>query len=354
MELWSKLKTLGYFAIEELMEDGATEGLRLEFKRKTSPDRQGLSDDDKRGLGESYSGMSNAVGGIVLFGVASKKGPDGLDVGSEPQNLSDVQSLANCIETLGRDLLSPANHDLEVISIARPSTTCGIVAIRIGASADRPHMSMAPGHQKYFQRTLDSNRPMLDFQVRDMLRLKSVPRLTIGYDFGRYLGHSGKEYTALVLNVINVGQVTARDTYLVIDASEPALHRVTPVEANFEVMLQSIPGVRAFHSLSGHPLHPGMSMPAVRILCVSKRFQSEGETHISFGGDADSALRPARECSLKLTLKVGSEDAPSRTANLVIGPTELVKAMDASVLGARFVPGRVIDDSEYIRDVASR
>jgi len=43
------------------------EGQRLEFKRKSNPDRPDLNADDRKNLGESLSAFSNAEDGVVLW-----------------------------------------------------------------------------------------------------------------------------------------------------------------------------------------------------------------------------------------------------------------------------------------------
>jgi hypothetical protein len=71
--------------IEDLFTLQIPEGQRLEFKRKSDPDRADLNADDKKSLGESLSAFSNAEGGVILFGIEDKRGTDGLDYAKNAQ-----------------------------------------------------------------------------------------------------------------------------------------------------------------------------------------------------------------------------------------------------------------------------
>lgn len=187
MAQWDDLVARGEAALEELIRQQMPEGQRLEFKRKSNPERADLNSDDRKNLGESLSAFSNSGGGIVLWGVVDERGADGLDYAKGYQPLAELELVAGKLASLVPEYLSPPNPNVEVLSIplkATPNT--GVVAIRIGASDLRPHMSTAPDHRGYYQRVQSVNQPMVDFQVRDMLRVNTTPRLVLGYH-----AHSG-------------------------------------------------------------------------------------------------------------------------------------------------------------------
>jgi predicted HTH transcriptional regulator len=85
------------------------EGQRLEFKRKSNPDRPDLNADDRKNLGESLSAFSNAEDGVVLWGIMDERGADGLDYAKEPQPLVDPQLIAGKFASLVAEYLSPPN-----------------------------------------------------------------------------------------------------------------------------------------------------------------------------------------------------------------------------------------------------
>ena len=152
MDIWSELEANGYAAVQLLQSQQISEGLQLEFKSKAIPDSDALSKEDRRGLGASLSAMSNAIGGVLVLGIVTEKGPDDLDIVKDVQDLPNVTALARRVEALLPELLTPPNNDIHVRAVEKQDTTTGVVAIRIGASAHRPHMSLAPGHQRYYQR----------------------------------------------------------------------------------------------------------------------------------------------------------------------------------------------------------
>jgi hypothetical protein len=66
-------------------------GRWVEFKRKSNPQRPDLNADDRKNLVESLPALSNAEGGVVLWGIINERGPDGLDYAKEAQPLVDPQ-----------------------------------------------------------------------------------------------------------------------------------------------------------------------------------------------------------------------------------------------------------------------
>jgi hypothetical protein len=261
-DLWTELTERGQAAVQELCTTKAEEGQRLEFKRKTSPEREGLTDDDKRGLGETLSAMSNAEGGILLFGMASEKGRGGNDSAKMPQPIANVAALAGKIKTLVSEFLSPPNPDVEILPVCCNTDGSGLVAIRIGQSDFRPHMSMAPSHQKYFLRTQSSNRPMVDFQIRDMLRINTAPRLALGYQLvpGMLIGDIHQ--ASLVLTLINNGRMSANQPYLIVHPGT-TLHPTGPASEIFRPFPLSDRHSKGFQGSDRFAIHPGYEVPAV-------------------------------------------------------------------------------------------
>ena len=200
---------------------------------------------------------------------------------------------------------------------------------------------------------------MLDFQVRDMLRIKTTPQLALGYDFEQHLSSSGRSYASLTLTMANVGPVSALHTYLIVSAPHTyliasghkhQLHRITVVEDAYRKMHYSADhDARAFHSKPDQLLHPGMSMPVVRMTAHVGRVNPDGgETDISFGGEA--AMHKARDCSLKLAIAFGCEDMPVRKAEFTVSGSELEDMADAIYRGTRRVKGRMVVDEEYLAE----
>lgn len=328
MDLWLELTETGYSAVERLLSLNASEGLRLEFKRKVSPANLGLADDDKRGLGESLSGMSNATGGVILFGIIDRKGADGLDIAHEAQHLTEVRTLSNRIEAYVRDVLSPPNPNVTVMPIERPGSTDGIVAIHVSASEDRPHMSMAPKHTRYYQRALDCNLPMLDYQVRDMLCIRSSPRLLVGYllrsgvTVGNSLGKIHKSILALTLT--NAGRVSAKQPYILV-RSESSLRPSGPVANYYSEIATTRSGARSFQGGNQITLHPDQETPVVGFALHVQKI--DGECHLSVGNDIWQRWDDFG--GVEMSIAIGCEDTPARDVRFQIGASELEQMAEA-------------------------
>jgi len=78
MDLWADIQTRGYAALRDLL-GNAEESQSLEFKTKADPTSGKFGKDDKENLGKSLSGLSNAVGGLLIWGIDTKK--DGKETG---------------------------------------------------------------------------------------------------------------------------------------------------------------------------------------------------------------------------------------------------------------------------------
>lgn len=325
---WEELKARGYAAIDNLRD--TPESLTLEFKRKASPEGLGLSGDDRKGIAETLSGMSNAVGGVLLFGIIGRKDGD-LDVAEAAQDLCEVEVLAGRIRALCSEVLTPINNDVEVLPLAQPGTETGVVAVRIGRSENRPHMSTAKDHRRYYLRTVGANLPMLDYQIRDMLRIQTAPQPELAYRFEKYVGYSGTEYLSITLLIENTGRVSAMHAYVLVRTSDH-VHRVTAVDNSFQPFEHADLHLRSFRSMSDQIIHPGMMVPAVRILAQVRRERPEGETEITFGS---ANYAKAVDSELKATIALGCENCPLVEYALTLGGSELEIAGDLAFLGHR-------------------
>lgn len=327
--IWDELKTKGYAAIGGLL--GRSEGLTLEFKRKSSPERPGLSDDDRKGIAETLSGMSNAVGGVLFFGITCRK-EDNLDVADTAQDIVDVLAVAERIRALSREILTPVNHDVEVLPLERPATSTGVVAIRIGPSDNRPHMSVAKHHRRYYLRTVDANMQMLDYQVRDMLRIQTVPRLLLKSCFEKYTGQSGTEYLSITLLMENAGRVSARHVHLAVRAS-PQIHRIYAADTYFQAIQNPDQSVRCFRMSPDDIIHPGMTARAVRILAKIKKDDITGRTEFTLGSEDYSESYSTELCA---NFKIFCEDCPLIEFDLTLDGNELGRAVDLFLSGPRY------------------
>ncbi|WP_193370173.1 AlbA family DNA-binding domain-containing protein [Pelagibius marinus] len=179
--IFDRLKENGEVALQELISESFEEGLGLEFKCKDDPSKPELSKNDRKNLGAVLSGFSNADGGTVVFGIETTK-VDGIDVAAGVTPISKIDRFRALVDALIGEILRPENPDIETLAIpAAAGSDSGFLAIRIGKSESRPHMSLAPDHQKYFRRGVDSTRAMDHSQVRDMMLAPKQAQLDVSW-----------------------------------------------------------------------------------------------------------------------------------------------------------------------------
>ncbi|WP_422367893.1 helix-turn-helix domain-containing protein [Pelagibius sp.] len=179
---FNELKDRGEELLLELIANAHQESFGLEFKQKEDPRTSNLSKNDRRNLGAALSASSNADGGVIIFGVGTKK-DEGIDVAVEALPIADIGRFEASITSLIGEYLRPENPSIATLAI--PSTNengAGYLAIQIGKSEMRPHMSMAPDHQKYFRRGVDSTRAMDHSEIRDMMMAPREARLSVSLE----------------------------------------------------------------------------------------------------------------------------------------------------------------------------
>src|SRR4051812_824302 len=77
--------------IESFVDDAQEEHLSLEFKTLGGPELK--SGGDKKHLAEALSGFANSSGGVVVWGIGTKKGVSGNDTASSKAPIPNVAML---------------------------------------------------------------------------------------------------------------------------------------------------------------------------------------------------------------------------------------------------------------------
>ena len=333
MALWKQLQQDGEGAVRSLCEERAQEGQQLEFKRKRNRERAELEEDDRKGLGESLSGFSNATGGIVLFGIISEKGPDGFDAAREPQLLANIGTIASKIRSLIPEYLSPPNPDIEVLPIlfAEPSGA-GIIAIRVGASNLRPHMSLAPSHRRYYQRVEASNLSLVHYQVRDLFLVGSAPFLNLRYCFEDAGGNAASRTCGLVLRIANDGPVSAKGAYLSIPRSASG-NQLTIINA-YGTLLQT-PTVSGqgylFRAPPGLSVHPEMEIAALQVGFQMRKRDGE-QFEITLPGESGK-FHSIDKAEFMVRASIGCDDLPRKDFEIRLRQQQLEEVTKKIWLG---------------------
>lgn len=334
MELWNDLVKRGVSAVTELKNESVGESQQLEFKRKQKPDRIDLDSDDKKNFGRALSAFSNATGGIVIWGIGTSDREDE-KVASDLAPIADARRFAQMLEGLVPQYLSPPNLDVRLLPIAEPNGD-GYVAVRIGTSDARPHMSTAPGHHTYYLRVGATTLPMVDFQVRDMLRIKTAPKLGVAYSFTLRSSTGGMRRVYMALSVYNDGKVSARHAYLLAKHFSGAEFR--EIAGNSNPFRYADSGWLGYEAAA--IIHPGLVIPLVN-LQFDVQHDNKRQTCIRFGSDG-GFQRIEDTTGLTIEIRVGCEDLSAREIKVELSNVDLENIADHFLKGSsRPIGGRV-------------
>lgn len=148
----------------------------LEFKEKSDSRVPDLGKDDKRNFSKALSAFSNAEGGILVWGIRTKRLPDnGGDVAWSIKPIMRVNEMAERLRSCLLDILMPQNPGVRIEAIANRLGN-GYVKCLIPASENPPHRAMA-ADREYWAR-LDGRSVRLDhYMIRDMMLRHEYPVL---------------------------------------------------------------------------------------------------------------------------------------------------------------------------------
>jgi len=134
---WSK--------IEELINEGESEGLYIECK---SPTRPTLDKDKKIKLAQAISGFSNTGGGIIIWGVSTTKHEhSSLDILSQIEEIGNCDNFARQINGIILTLTTPSvtNSKTKTIKKSKKNSR-GIIVTYIPKSGGDPIQSNKDNH----------------------------------------------------------------------------------------------------------------------------------------------------------------------------------------------------------------
>lgn len=327
---WQNLVRNGEVGIELLCGQKMPETQHLEFKSKANNSSPQLGKEDRRNLGAALSGFSNAVGGVLIWGIEPAKNPDGETTAGKPAPIQQIDQFTENVAGCIAEYLSPPNPNIELHKIPSTTPTSGYLAIRISSSDNRPHMSMAPGDARYYQRVQASTRRMVDFQIRDMLRVTSSPQLTANYCFKSLGVNSGPDgrvaHAVMEVSISNIGKLSARHPYVVVATLGFS------VSATVHFLKRPYPDAETamFEANAAAILHPGLQLAAMQVhLYMMSR---EGWSCILL----EDIWQRIHDCpGIGFELLIGCEDTNAGRFKIQVESGELEEAADALIAGSR-------------------
>jgi hypothetical protein len=312
------LMSAEFEAFVELVTAGAEETTSLEFKRKPSPGTE-LQRADKKLLGEAVSAFANATGGILIIGIGTEE-HEGIDRAKEIVEVEDVEAVAVRYRAYITSCTAPPVEGVSVRAV-HTASGAGVMAISVPQGQARPHMSRAPDHHKYFRRVMDKCIPMEAYEVEEMMRLKTAPKLELVTSLHLAGSIGDNRQFELRFGLANRSRVTAKYPYIeyLRQPNAPALARYG-LDGNGGTLWKQLPagfssGGVIFAAGADQVIHPGQTMFVSKLEMVEEfdaRFQRDwGLTKL-----ADGEV-------VELHFEFGCEDCPKEVAQVQFTKEEL-------------------------------
>jgi hypothetical protein len=125
--------------LEEWVRTKKEEGLHLEFKTAQGQTGQPETQDIKN-FAKALSGFANTEGGVIIFGIKTKKTESGADCASELPGVPSVRSFAATLDELRMDRTDPPVVGVQVLVVPQPSDSqVGVVLVYVPESHGGPH-----------------------------------------------------------------------------------------------------------------------------------------------------------------------------------------------------------------------
>ena len=163
--------------VQALVDEGIDEGQRLEYKRELKLGTRA----EKVEAAKDASGMANAAGGLIIYGVQEKELQDGRRVPTGLTPLADGAAAAH-LEDVLYGTVSPRLN----FTTAMPSASAGgfYLIVRVQQRVGALHMVEAHGQHKYFLRSGLATRPMAAHEVEAAFRGLGSTSLRIRAELG--------------------------------------------------------------------------------------------------------------------------------------------------------------------------
>lgn len=317
-ELFDQLVSDGEAGIDRIISERTLETVQLDFKTKRTPTNGRFEDEDKKVYGKALSAFANSSGGLLIWGVDARKGPDGVDCAQAPGvPISDIEQFQVEAIRFSGDLLMPRHDGIVIASIpSAQASGSGYLLVQVERSERRPHRCEAKGDKHYYKRAGDSSFAMEHYDIEDAFRRFAVPTLKLGTRFspGMMDGDGRILRGRLEIYLENPSSVTAKMPYLQlrgISGAGESHHRPQNVTRHSEGDWLTYSGDASL------VIHPGLS-------------RSMAAYEIEFdwsSGDCKIQSLPAYLWGFRAECRFGCEDSPAASETIQLSQGYLIRAM---------------------------
>ena len=165
--------------LEQLVRNRREENLYLEFKVKERRNNGDLGDSERRAFSKAMSGFANADGGILIFGIKTRKSPDNIDIAHKLKSITEPNKFRSRLQDSILLTTQPFVDGVRIdVVLAQPEQ--GYVKCYIPASDKPPHRAMF-AKREYWSRTSTGFRKLEHYELEDVFgrRLRPVLRLRV-------------------------------------------------------------------------------------------------------------------------------------------------------------------------------
>jgi hypothetical protein len=161
--------------IDALRAAAEQEGQRLEFKAGDSLGRQSQQ---RLELVKDVTGMANAAGGRIIYGLGQVAGPNGTVVAGDLAAVADGAITPDWVSQVLSSNSAPPVRGVEIGEIGVPAARGGgrLLVLDIGQAATAHQCTI---DRKYYQRFNATVDAMLDHQIRDVMNRRASPVIEV-------------------------------------------------------------------------------------------------------------------------------------------------------------------------------
>lgn len=265
MTLAEDFDAIDLSAIGRWISEHQAEHLQLDFKRANTTNLRDAA--DQKNYAKALAGFANASGGMIVWGVATKKDRDrGTELADHAAEIPDADALVAALNEFAGVHAMPRVEGVrhKAIFTDRPR---GFVVTLIPESDTGPHMAKADVN-RYIRRHGDQFQPMEHFEVADMFGRRQQPSLSISHRVrgdGTRGGSGGTvRFVAVEFSLHNEGRASATAPYVEITNWPRISEGIRPFGVSESSGLMTLIRQAGRVVLSGSSnllLHPGASFP---------------------------------------------------------------------------------------------
>ena len=163
--------------LEQLVQDRREEDLYLEFKQKVDRRDGEMADGDRSAFSKAVSGFANADGGVLVFGIETKKSSDSPDRACSLKPITNTDRFrAKLLDSILNTTQPPV--DGVCVETIPSASGAGYIKCLIPASDTVPHRAML-ADREYWRRTTNGFRRMEHYELEEVFGRRQRPVLRL-------------------------------------------------------------------------------------------------------------------------------------------------------------------------------